>query len=213
MNIAVTAPLDRKRWLAALQSGDEVSDSLKTQMDLAEEQLFEAAKPKAVYRIMKKENIKRKGVSIEKHLEGCEEVAVMGATLGMGVDDLIRRTQVRDMAMAVILDCGASLLIEEVCDIFQKQINADTDGYLTSRFSPGYGDYPLEYQKIIIHYIDGQRKIGLNVTGNSLMVPRKSITALLGICDHPVTGRLATCGECVLREKCTLRKEGKFCGD
>ena len=213
MNVAVTAPLDRKRWLASLQSGKDVSDTLKEQMDLAEEQLFKAAMPKAVYRIMKKEDIRRKGVSIEKHLEECDRVAVMGATLGMGVDDLIRRTQVRDMVMAVILDCGASLMIEEVCDIFQKQIDAETDGYLTSRFSPGYGDYPLEYQQIIVRYIDGQRKIGLNVTANSLMVPRKSVTALLGISDHPVTGRLATCGECVLREKCTLRKEGKFCGD
>lgn len=213
MNIAVTAPLDRKRWLAALQSGEETLEMLQAQMDFAEQQLLEAAVPKAVYRIMKKTEIKREGLSIEKHLEGCDQVAVMGATLGMGVDDLIRRTQVRDMAMAVILDCGASLLIEEVCDIFQRQIDAETDGYLTSRFSPGYGDYPLEYQQLIVRYIDGQRKIGLNVTSNSLMVPRKSVTALLGISDHPVTGRPATCSECVLREKCTLRKEGRFCGD
>ena len=213
MNIAVTAPLDRKRWLAALQSGEEALPSLQAQMDLAEQQLLEAAVPKAIYRIMNKSDIKREGISIEKHLEGCDQVAVMGATLGMGVDDLIRRTQVRDMAMAVILDCGASLMIEEVCDIFQRQIDAETEGYLTSRFSPGYGDYPLEYQQLIVRYIDGQRKIGLNVTGNSLMVPRKSVTALLGISDHPVTGRPATCGECVLREKCTLRKEGRFCGD
>ncbi len=54
MNVAVTAPLDRKRWLASLQSGKDVSDTLKEQMELAEEQLFKAAKPKAVYRIMKK---------------------------------------------------------------------------------------------------------------------------------------------------------------
>ena len=188
MNIAVTAPLDRKRWLAALQSGEEALDSLQAQMDLAEQQLLKAADPKAVYRIMNK-------------------------ALGMGVDDLIRRAQIRDMSMAVILDCGASLLIEEVCDTFQAQIDAQTDGYLTARFSPGYGDYPLEYQPLIIRYIDGPRKIGLNVTSNNLMVPRKSVTALIGISDHPVTGRLATCGECVLREKCTLRKEGKFCGD
>ena len=203
MNIAVTAPLDRKRWLAALQSGEEALDSLQAQMDLAEQQLLKAADPKAVYRIM----------NIEKHLAECEKVAVMGATLGMGIDDLIRRAQIQDMSMAVILDCGASLLIEEVCDTFQAQIDAQTDGYLTARFSPGYGDYPLEYQPLIIRYIDGQRKIGLNVTSNNLMVPRKSVTALIGISDHPVTGRLATCGECVLREKCTLRKEGKFCGD
>ena len=205
MNIAVTAPLDRKRWLAALQSGEEALDSLQAQMDLAEQQLLKAADPKAVYRIMNKADIKREGVSIEKHLAECEKVAVMGATLGMGIDDLIRRAQIQD--------CGASLLIEDVCYTFQAQIDAQTDGYLTARFSPGYGDYPLEYQPLIIRYIDGPRKIGLNVTSNNLMVPRKSVTALIGISDHPVTGRLATCGECVLREKCTLRKEGKFCGD
>lgn len=141
MNIAVTAPLDRKRWLAALQSGEEALDSLQVQMDLAEEQLLKAADPKAVYRIMNKADIKREGVSIEKHLAECEKVAVMGATLGMGIDDLIRRAQIQDMSMAVILDCGASLLIEEVCDTFQAQIDAQTDGYLTARFSPGYGDY------------------------------------------------------------------------
>ena len=213
MNVRVTASLNRKRWLAALQSGKEISDLLKKQMDTAEQLLFEAAKPKAIYRIMNKEDIRRKGTSIEKHLEGCNRVVVMGATLGIGVDNLIRRMQAEDMAMAVILDCGASLLIEQVCDDFQQQIEMETDGYLTSRFSPGYGDYPLEYQEIIIRYIDGQRKIGLNVTGSSLMVPRKSVTALLGISDHPAAGRQATCGECVLREKCTLRKEGKFCGD
>ncbi len=213
MNVKVTAPLDRKRWLAALSSGSEISGFLEEQMNLAEKQLMEAAKPKAIYRIMNKSDIKREGMSIERHLAGCEQVAVMGATLGAGVDDLIRRVQVSDMAMAFILDCGASLLIEEVCDTFQEQIESQTGAHLTSRFSPGYGDYPIEYQDIIVRYIDGQRKIGLNVTASSLMVPRKSVTALIGISDHPVSGSIATCGECVLRAKCTLRKEGKFCGD
>ena len=78
MNIAVTAPLDRKRWLAALQSGEEALDSLQAQMDLAEQQLLKAADPKAVYRIMNKADIKREGVFIEKHLAECEKVAVMG---------------------------------------------------------------------------------------------------------------------------------------
>ena len=42
MNIAVTAPLDRKRWLAALQSGEEALDSLQAQMDFAEQQFIES---------------------------------------------------------------------------------------------------------------------------------------------------------------------------
>ena len=139
---------------------------------------------------MKKEDIRRKGVSIEKHLEECDRVAVMGATLGMGVDDLIRRTQVRDMAMAVILDCGASLMIEEVCDIFQKQIDAETDGYLTSRFSPGYGDWPIEQQPEVLSLAHG-KEIGVSLTEALMLTPRKSITAIIGLyypdkeCEKP----------------------------
>ena len=61
MNVAVTAPLDRKRWLASLQRGKDVSDTLKEQMDLAEEQAFQGCKvPKAVYRIMEKRRYQEK---------------------------------------------------------------------------------------------------------------------------------------------------------
>ena len=142
-----------------------------------------------------------------------KKIVVMGATLGAGADHLIRRLQITDMTEAVIADCGASVLIEQVCDAFQKTINDAVDGYTTSRFSPGYGDFPIEVQPDMIRYIDGQRKIGLNVTSNNLLVPRKSVTAVIGVSDRPVRGSLATCAECVLRDKCDLRKEGKFCGD
>ena len=144
------------------------------------------------------------GFSLKKHLEGCHKVIVMALTLGIGTDNLIRKLQVTDMAKAVMADSGASVLVECLCDKYEEHIKSVTDGY---------GDCPLEMQKSVISYVDGQRKIGLNVTANFLMIPRKSVTAIIGVADHPVKGRLATCGECVLREKCTLRREGKFCGD
>ena len=137
----------------------------------------------------------------------------MAVTLGAGIDGLLRREQVRDMASAVVIDCGASLYIEEACDIFAEVIRTETGLFTTSRFSPGYGDYPLYCQEDVLRYVDGQRKIGINITDDYLMVPRKSVTAVVGLADHPVAGRLATCGECVLKDKCTLRKEGKYCGD
>jgi hypothetical protein len=49
------------------------------------------------------------------------------------------------------------------------------------------------------------------VTENDLMTPRKSVTALLGLSDHPVKGRLAGCGHCVLNTRCEYRKRGKTC--
>ena len=60
--------------------------------------------------------------------------------------------------------------------------------------------------------VDGQiRRAGLCVTKNDLMTPRKSVTALLGLSDHPVKGRLAGCGHCVLNTRCEYRKRGKTC--
>jgi len=227
-----TEKIDRKQWLAALHvkiAVDDMSEDaaerkadamLNGQMGQAEGLLLAAAKPKGIYRVMDREKVHTEGFSIEKHLEGCHQVILMAATLGAEVDALLRKMQVSDMAMAVIIDAGASVMVEQICDAFQKEIekeirHADQGAVLhfTSRFSPGYGDYPVNEQRRILQYMEAQKKIGLHVTRDSLMIPRKSVTALIGAADHPVTGHRAGCRECLLKEKCILRKEGKFCGD
>ena len=224
MNIEITRSIDREAWLKALHAKGSADSRLAEQMDEAERLLEETARPKAVYRPAEISTIIKDGdpdnsgkeqaaasLSIKKHLEGCNRAVLMAVTLGVGVDQLLRKTQVTDMALAVILDTGASVLIEQLADDFEKEIEAGP--FTTPRFSPGYGDWPITEQARIVRLLDGQRQIGLNVTKDSLMVPRKSITAVIGIADHPVKGCLATCDECVLRDKCLLKKEGKFCGD
>ena len=57
----------------------------------------------------------------------------------------------------------------------------------------------------------GARRIGLYVTDTFLMLPRKSVTAVLGLSDVPVTGKRAGCAHCALREKCEYRKRGVTC--
>lgn len=213
MKIEISGRLPREKWLAALGVREKADDDMNGRLDKAEAELLTAASPRGVYRIMDSRDVKTEGESIKRHLEGCGQVAVMAVTLGIGVDNLIRRVQVTDMLEAVLLDTGASVMTEEACDIFEKEIRNCTDKFTTSRFSPGYGDFPLKLQADMVRYVDGQRKIGLSVTESSLMIPRKSVTALIGLSDHPVTGSPAGCEECMLRDKCILRKEGKFCGD
>ena len=75
-------------------------------------------------------------------------MAVMALTLGIGVDNLIKKTQVTDMAMAVILDSGASVMVDQLCDMYQKKIDEETEGYTTPRFSPGYGDSPGRHRAV-----------------------------------------------------------------
>ena len=213
MDIRTENKINLKAWLEALGMKEIPDEKIMSEIRKVEQMIISAVSPKAIYRIMEPSELRLEGKSIKRHLSGCQKIVVRGATLGAGADHLIRRLQITDMTEAVIADCGASVLIEQVCDAFQKTINDAVDGYTTSRFSPGYGDFPIEVQPDMIRYIDGQRKIGLNVTSNNLLVPRKSVTAVIGVSDRPVRGSLATCVECVLRDKCDLRKEGKFCGD
>ncbi|HIU26254.1 MAG TPA: methionine synthase [Candidatus Copromorpha excrementigallinarum] len=213
MNIEVREKLSRDKWLAALGFKGKADKDLEERLSRCEADLLAAARPKGIYRIMKRDDVRTEGLSVKRHLEGCDQVAVMAVTLGIGVDNLIRKAQVTDMLTAVILDTGASVMIEQACDAFEDEIKKNTEKFTTSRFSPGYGDFPIEVQADMVRYVDGQRKIGLNVTGSSLMIPRKSVTAVIGLSEHPVKGRLASCNECVLRDKCILRKEGRFCGD
>ena len=59
--------------------------------------------------------------------------------------------------------------------------------------------------------LDTARRAGICVLNTNLMTPRKSVTAILGLSDHPVKGHLAGCGHCVLRTRCEYRKRGKTC--
>ena len=88
---------------------------------------------------------------------------------------------------------------------------ANQGRYLTGRFSPGYGDCPLSLQPALCRALDTPRGIGLAPTRDNLLTPRKSVTAILGLADHPVTGARAGCARCLLRETCAYRKRGTTC--
>ena len=107
-----------------------------------------------------------------------------------------------------------SVLVEQAADAAEAELRqwaAEQDKYLTGRFSPGYGDWPIGVQPLVAAALDTARRAGLCVTENDLMTPRKSVTALLGLSDHPVKGRLAGCGHCVLNTRCEYRKRGITC--
>lgn len=52
---------------------------------------------------------------------------------------------------------------------------------LTMRYSPGYGDLDISANRDILNVLDAHRKIGVTVTNTGIMIPRKSVVALIGI--------------------------------
>lgn len=154
------------------------------------------------------------GEDVMRHLEGCRRAILLAVTLGAGVDAQIRRAGVGDIAASVASDALGSALAEQAADLAEgelRQLAAQEGTYLTGRFSPGYGDWPITVQPQVASVLDTARRAGICVTDSNLMTPRKSITALLGVSDHPVKGHLAGCGHCVLQSRCEYRKRGKTC--
>ncbi|MGN1030433.1 MAG: methionine synthase [Butyricicoccaceae bacterium] len=155
------------------------------------------------------------GKDIYRHLHGCPETYVLCATLGAAVDREIRRVERRSMLDALALDAAAGEGIEAVCDAAEEEIRAKEAArgrFVTGRFSPGYGDFPITVQPQVLAVCDAARRIGLSVTENNILVPRKSVTALLGVSDVPTEGRKKGCGTCSLAKTCEFRKKGTTCG-
>ena len=113
------------------------------------------------------------------HLSGCDSAIVFAATVGIGIDRLIAKYGKTSPTKALLLQGLGAERIETLCDLFSDELSRE--GYsLTSRFSAGYGDLTLEFQREIFRALDCPRSIGLTLTDSLLMSPTKSITAIIG---------------------------------
>ena len=205
------------RYLGAQGKPDEATLAL---LERCAPPLLRAAMPKAVWMLADAAAWDESGVlqgeDIRKHLAGCHQAILLAVTLGPMVDSQIRRAAVGDVAAGAAADALASALAEQVADLAENKLRqwaAERGLFLTGRFSPGYGDWPITVQPLLAEALDTARQLGLYVTDTYLMTPRKSVTALLGASDHPVKGQLAGCGHCALRARCDYRKRGITCAE
>ena len=153
------------------------------------------------------------GATASTMLAQCRRAALLACTLGSGFDTLLRKEQARDMGRAVMLDACGSAWVESGCNAAEEELRARLPGlFLTDRFSPGYGDLPLDIQPAVCAALDAGRRVGIHVSDSFLMNPMKSVTAVIGIADRPQMARIRGCAYCAMAASCRLRKGGKHCG-
>lgn len=156
------------------------------------------------------------GEDFLRHMQGASAMIVMAATLGIELERRIARYAATDLLRAAVLDAAATTLIEEVCDRYCEDLlqHYEKRGQsLTSRFSCGYGDLPITLQGKILSAVGAEKKIGLCVTEDCILTPRKSVTAMMGII--PAGGKTTndkSCKSCSLFKTCQFRKDGVRCG-
>lgn len=182
------------------------------------EALEQTAKERSIYRVfdlcVRKDglveigNMRIESRSLSKNLKGCEKVILLGATLGVETDILMKRYSCTDMARAVVLQACAAAFLEEYLDGFQEEISeemAKAGYYLRPRFSPGYGDFSILHQRDILRAADMARRIGLSMTEGSMLTPTKSVTALIGLSRESGNCPVKGCEACE-KTDCAYRR-------
>ena len=183
---------DYKEVLKTLgYENESLDESVKELLLVCERELKEVINACFVYRVFdyKDETLvdsgfELEGKTIKEHLEGCNKCACLCATLGGDVDALIRKKQVTSMAEAMMIDKMASFLIEKACDQAEEIIMENFDGCeKTFRYGLGYGDFPIEKQKVFLDMLEASRQVGVHVNEAYMLMPTKSVTCLIGIKD------------------------------
>ena len=137
-------------------------------------------------------------------------VGVMAVTVGMGVERELRRLSLTDRVGHVIFDAAGTTVVERAADACEASLVAEAArrGLHTSyRFSPGYGDLPLEVQPVLLDTLDARRRLGIALSPQLLMTPTKSVTAIVGMYGQPQpTGHEhGLCRDCACNDFCKLR--------
>lgn len=117
--------------------------------------------------------------SLAKILTGCNEAIFFAVSAGIEVDRLISRASLQSSADAFIFDAIGSAMIESFADYVNGLIIDNQKS--TKRFSPGYADFPLEFQSTLLKRLNAEATVGVSLSEQLLMIPMKSITAVIGI--------------------------------
>lgn len=183
--------MDKKEVLRYLRTNSKTEDEkILSLVDEAAEAVENTAEIKTLYRVFDCvvngssvviDGVEFKSVRFAETLKGCKRVIIFGATLGIGIDRLIKTSSATDMAKAMAQQAAAATLIEEVCDSLEEDIKSELGVSLRRRYSPGYFDLDITEQKKLFSLIDITKRIGITLTDSCQMMPSKSVTAFIGI--------------------------------
>ncbi|WP_297963135.1 vitamin B12 dependent-methionine synthase activation domain-containing protein [uncultured Anaerovibrio sp.] len=152
------------------------------------------------------------GSSIKNHLLGCTKVVILTATVGQEIEEKITALfKEGKYTLSLLLDAAATTAVEENANLMEKAISerVNREGYIMKwRFSPGYGDWPIEQQPEMIRTAKADT-IGIHLTESMMLEPRKSITAIIGLYlieeSCPRDTKTHDCSNCT-KTDCLARK-------
>lgn len=124
-----------------------------------------------------------------RRMAGCTGLYLTAVTLGPALDRKVAElSRSNDMTRAFLLNAYGAEAAEALMiqlDRILKGLAAEQGLTTTKRFSPGYGDWDITAQKELLGTLQAEN-IGIKLTDSYLMIPEKSISAIIGV--KPVVG-------------------------
>lgn len=199
--------------------GREPDPEVRNAVRECTEQVIKLLEPREVHRCfpavwdgdeIRIESMVIRSNALRKNLSGCSEVCLMAATIGPGPDRLAARfTAAGQVSRALMVQAAGAQLIESWCDRISEEIRKEASErgfYPRPRFSPGYGDLSIARQEDMFRILNVRNRIGVALTESLLMLPTKSVTAIVGLSETDAHCVPSGCELCNKAESCTFRR-------
>lgn len=176
-------------------------------------------KPQGIYEIYPLQEVKAEGKvvfgegftffspGIARMLSSAEALALFIVTVGPYLEDeAAELAQKGEITQSLFLEAAGSAAAESLAQKMQEDIEEEArrHGWLaTLRYSPGYCDWDLTQQRVLFSALAGE-VIGVTLNPQCIMVPRKSISALIGL-GAKVERYFSLCRDCTV-EGCRARR-------
>ncbi|MDK2883265.1 MAG: hypothetical protein PWP58_1601 [Bacillota bacterium] len=150
------------------------------------------------------------GPRMVRRLAGAERITALAVTCGPALEEAAAAAFARgEYVRGAILDAAGSAAAEALADEVNDSVAAEaqSEGYcLLPRVSPGYADWDLAVQPQLIRAA-GAERLGISLSKALLLIPRKSVTAVIAWVKRPEVG-VGGCLACP-RTNCRYRREGE----
>ena len=199
--------------------GQRADEAITEQIRECIHEMLRVIQPRCVYRrfpltfleedTMEAGGLVLKSRNLSTNLRDCREVIYFAATLGNGVDRLMTRFGRLNITKAAILQAVGAAAMEAYCDQCQRSLEEDLQAehlFLRPRFSPGYGDLSLTYQAEFLRVLEATKKIGIVLSEGGVMIPEKSVTAVMGLSREQTKCHIEGCESC-RNKNCAYRRQ------
>jgi hypothetical protein len=149
------------------------------------------------------------GSLIVQHLGAAKQVVGVLCTIGDRLEKKVSQVMGEDPAYGLALDGLGSAAVESlanaVCHHFETQV-AEKGYRTTMPLSPGMAGWSVEVGQREVFNLLGEEHAGVRLTSSSMMIPRKSLTMVLGF--GPEVGTEGhPCDYCSMQETCRYRTD------